>query len=183
MSGKNDIDKAGKVGDNENKISDKQKQQLFDAIEKTIDAYIVEKQKAGKDIDSITAELVSENSSHRAGNLGRLKAKLRDLRNRINDKAAQRDLISKIYHTNNLSDKQVEWIFAKMISDMKEVVDYAGVLYREIAIDRQTNNGRRNRVRDFYSAERQRASRGKGIAGESVVNNATEKHSEKGAFF
>ena len=88
LSGKNDIDKAGKVGDNENKISDKQKQQLFDAIEKTIDAYIVEKQKAGKDIDSITAELVSENSSHRAGNLGRLKAKLRDLRNRINDKAA-----------------------------------------------------------------------------------------------
>ena len=134
LSGKNDIDKAGKVGDNENKISDKQK--------------------AGKDIYSITAELVSENSSHRAVNLGRLKAKLRDLRNRINDKAAQRDLISKIYHTNNLSDKQVERIFSKMISDMKEVVDYAGVLYREIAIDRRTNNGRRNRVRDFHSAER-----------------------------
>ena len=54
------------------------------------------------------------------------------------------------YHHQN-------YTFFKMISNMEEVVDYAGVLYRQITIDRERlerNPGENLRVLSWVDAER-----------------------------
>ena len=45
------------------------------------------------------------------------------------------------------------------LNSLKGVADYAGILYREIALDRRGNNGRGDKVFHWESAERQRAER------------------------
>ncbi|MBQ7498241.1 MAG: hypothetical protein IJU00_10505 [Selenomonas sp.] len=75
-----------------------------------------------------------------------------------------------------MSDEQISGIYNKMVADMKEVVDYAGVLYREIAIDRQRNNGRSVRVMSWADAERQRAERNEQEQAENNINQNNENH-------
>lgn len=182
--GKNLVDNATQKADNIGKnLTDNQKQTLFNTIKNHIENYIDEQTKSGISEEKLAKELTSENSRHRSRTLGALQASLRDFENRANDKEHRRLTAERILGDKNLTDAKVDEVYNKWIDELREAVDYGGILYQEIALNRagtQKNSGSGIQLRSWVDAERQRAEReGTRFTGDRI----NEKHSEgQGAF-
>lgn len=190
LSAENDIDNGAKVGDNEGKvITEQQKDELFRQVNKHIDKYINEQIAKGRNEADLWEELQSEHSAHRMEILGGYKATADYLKNMKGDKE-YRELIAQKYCSKydewkpSEREAKLDEFYETTLEQMKEVVDYAGLIYREIAIDRARaarSKERGLRVTSWRDAENRKASNeGNSKAGEKLNNN--QKHSEKGAF-
>ena len=140
-------------------LTDVQKTTLFNSIQTRIDDHIANEEQSGKSIDDICAELTSDHSAHRESIINRYKSQYKLFLAHINDSDFKREQIDRICPNDNIADKDVDGLYNKMVHDLKEATDYAGIIYREIALDRRGNNGQGNRVHDWRTAERQRAER------------------------
>jgi|GEM_PF-880052 len=181
FAAENFVDNSDKKIDNvENHLTDKQKTNLFNFVKRHIENHIADRLDEGVSETEIVKELNSENSRHRAGLLGKLKANLNDLKSRANDKVAKRLAVEKINKITGLNDSQIDSLYKKMVDEWQEMVNYGGVLYREIALNRRTDRGQSDRflLSSWRDAERQRDER-EGRTG----NKIEDKHSGKqGAF-
>lgn len=177
----NSVDNQEQVGDNEGEIGldDGMKTRLYNTLEKHIDDYIARESKK-YDVRDIMKELVSEHPALRTDLFSKVNAILIDLRNHINDSEVKRKRIESIKHEKNIRPEDVDEKYQKLIDDFQEVLDYGGVLYREITLDRQRYNGVRGRVVSWRTAEQQRDEReGNGIRASISTN---ENQSEKAGF-
>ena len=140
-------------------LTDAQKTTLFNSIQTRIDDHIANEEQSGKSIDDICAELTSDHSAHREGIINRYKTQYKLFLAHRNDSDFKREQIDRIYPANKIADKDVDKVYNGFLNSLKGVADYAGILYREIALDRRGNNGRGDKVFHWESAERQRAER------------------------
>ena len=167
-------------------LTSNQKAKLFDYMNRHIEKHITDQLKEGVSESEIKKELLSEHSSHRAKALGALEANLRDFENRANDMKHKRLTVERIDEKTGLSDKQINEKYNSMINNLREMIDYGGILYHEIAINRAGTKGLAGgdlQLLSWADAERQRDER-EGIRFTENGGEVTTKHSEKnqGAF-
>jgi len=196
----NNIDNSGNLTDNEDgsvvdfpseHLTDTQKQTLFETMSKHIDNHIAEQLKEGKKRAEVTRELLSENSRHRAKILGGLKATVRFLENNINDKNVKQRRVESYYpKAKNWDvkerDAKIDEAYRFILNQMKEAVNYAGVLYREIATNRYGEGGNSRssiQLHSWRDAEKQLAERERKARAEAKQNTPiSESTLIQGAF-
>lgn len=187
MSNENNVDNSENVGDNESRITDKQKDELFRQVSSHLDSYIYGQVAKGKNRDELLKELASEHSSHRERLIGGYRATARDFEARKGDREHRQAVVeahwpeAKTWNENR--EAKIAEAYNLFTDQIKEVVDYAGVLYREIVIDRaraSRDSGSGIQLRSWRDAERQCNKRESG----NQKNNITEttKHSSASAF-
>ena len=154
VSANNSVDNSDNMS--HNVLSDRQKATIYNQIAPRIDSHIKEQIQSGKNAEEVLKELVSENSRHRAKLIGNYRASYRDLLNHVNDEPYKLQLVKQRTHNDNISQSVANATYDKMLSCLKEAVDYAGVIYREVALDRRGNHGHGDRLHDWVSAERDR---------------------------
>ena len=177
---KSPIENTDNVGDNKNnsRLSDMQKTAMYADIERAIDNHIKAQVKSGAKLDDILAELTSEHSAHRQDLFHRVRSQIQDLKAHLKDDDVKRRRISTVGRKDpsNWSKETVDTVYNQMISELEGVLDYGGVLYREIALDRRRNKGVGGAVVSWQSAEVQRAKR-EGVKSSSQQNTTNTKHS------
>ncbi len=162
-------------------LTSNQKAKLFDYMNRHIEKHITDQLKEGVSESEIKKELLSEHSSHRAKALGALEANLRDFENRANDMKHKRLTVERIDEKTGLSDKQINEKYNSMINNLREMIDYGGILYHEIAINRAGTKGLAGgdlQLLSWADAERQRDER-EGIRFTENGGEVTTKQSEK----
>ena len=184
VSANNSVDNSDNMS--HNVLSDRQKATIYNQIAPRIDSHIKEQIQSGKNAEEVLKELVSENSRHRAKLIGNYRASYRDLLNHVNDEPYKLQLVKQRTHNDNISQSVANATYDKMLSCLKEAVDYAGVIYREVALDRRGNHGHgdrlhdwvsaeRDRVHDWVSAERQRAERESRNRNSKITGSRSDK--------
>ena len=148
------------------RITGTQKDELFRQVSSHLSSYIDEQVAKGRNLADLLEELASEHSSHREKLLGGYRATARDFEARKDDKEHRQTVVgahwpeAKTWTENR--EAKIKEAYDLFASQIKEVVDYAGVLYREIVIDRERAS--RNpeggiQLHSWRDAERQRAER------------------------
>lgn len=100
-------------------------------------------------------KLTSDHSAHRESIINRYKTQYKLFLAHRTDSDFKRKQIDRIYPANKIADKDVDKVYNGFLNSLKGVADYAGILYREIDLDRRRNNGRGDKVFHWESAERQ----------------------------
>ena len=167
------------------RITDTQKDELFRQVSSHLSSYIDEQVAKGKDLADLLEELASEHSSHREKLLGGYRATARDFEVRKDDKEHRQTVVeahwpgAKTWTENR--EAKIKEAYDLFTSQIKEVVDYAGVLYREIVIDRERasrNPERGVQLHSWRDAERQRSEREAGTQKNSI--RPTSRSEESG---
>ena len=127
--------------DRENPLSDNRKTTMFNTIVKKFDDYTKRHVANGESLDEISKELASDAPNLRHDIIGQLEALNRSLNNVERTPEEKRYFVEHHSDRKNLTDAQVEEEYKLFQNVVKEMADYAGVLFREIALNYRANRG------------------------------------------
>lgn len=158
----------GHAGENEDAANDEvraaipeaRKEILFTQITEKIDAHIADELAKGKELNDILAELDAEKSSHSERIFGKIRALVHELEAHGKDSVEyKRAKLADLRRGLEVREEDAEEKYQELIDYLKELLDYGGLLYREIAIDRFGHEGVGVSVVSWADAERQRDER------------------------
>lgn len=167
--------------DRENPLSDNRKTTMFNTIVKKFDDYTKRHVANGESLDEISKELASDAPNLRHDIIGQLEALNRSLNNVERTPEEKRYFVEHHSDRKNLTDAQVEEEYKLFQNVVKEMADYAGVLFREIALNYRANRGQSISLVDWRAAEAQQSERenrpadGRQPAGRAVPRAAGER--------
>ena len=166
------VENPGEADYNEDRLSDSQKEMLFDSVKRVFDSQVKVLKQHGITEDEINAELTAHNSEQRTKALAGLKATYNQLHAKGLNQEGKREIVERISGNKNLSNAQISALFTKLKTYSEEAVDYAGVIYRELAVHRRGDYGNASQVLTWRDIDRFR-----GIA-ERKENNINESRSD-----
>lgn len=179
------IDNSDNLGNNESKkvLNDKQKQRIFEDVVSRMNDRIDNLVKQGTSDDEISKELDDENSVSREKSLRAFTTYYNSF---ISAKTNKRNLVERITGLNDLDDTEIEQTFNEFKRIAKEMLNYAGFIYKETAVYGRGNDRYVTGFHTWQEAEKSHAEHGGSAAypgDNSKQNSVTDKHSEnKGAF-
>lgn len=179
---KKPVDTRSGKADNETKkkfLIDSQKQDLFDSVSKRIQEYVNEQVHDGKSMDDVMKELTSENPTVRDHILARLNA-LDQTLNHMKTERSQEEkrefvdshLAERFKKPEGLTDEEVNKLYESFQRTAKELKDYAGILFREISLNRRDHGGELAGMASWRDAENQRDTR------EAQAKNGAVNHGQ-----
>lgn len=166
------VENPGEADYNEDRLSDNQKEMLFDSVKRVFDSQVKVLKQHGITEDEINAELTAHNSEQRTKALAGLKATYNQLHAKGLNQEGKREIVERISGNKNLSNAQISALFTKLKTYSEGAVDYAGVIYRELAVHRRGDYGNASQVLTWRDIDRFR-----GIA-ERKENNINESRSD-----
>lgn len=166
------VENPGEADYNEDRLSDSQKEMLFDSVKRVFDSQVKVLKQHGITEDEINAELTAHNSEQRTKALAGLKATYNQLHAKGLNQEGKREIVERISGSKNLSNAQISALFTKLKTYSEGAVDYAGVIYRELAVHRRGDYGNASQVLTWRDIDRFR-----GIA-ERKENNINESRSD-----
>lgn len=166
------VENPGEADYNEDRLSDSQKEMLFDSVKRVFDSQVKVLKQHGITEDEINAELTAHNSEQRTKALAGLKATYNQLHAKGLNQEGKREIVERISGNKNLSNTQISALFTKLKTYSEGAVDYAGVIYRELAVHRRGDYGNASQVLTWRDIDRFR-----GIA-ERKENNINESRSD-----
>ena len=146
-------------GYNETRLNDSQRTILFNSVKRVFDEDIKRLKEKGVASREIFASITDENSETREKVLKHLRAVSIRFHAPNLGMDGRRAIVERITKQNGLSDDKINAAFEDMKATIEEAIDYAGVIYRELALDARATNGHAPRIRSWRDVERARAQR------------------------
>ena len=146
-------------GYNETRLNDGQRTILFNSVKRVFDEDIKRLKEKGVASREIFASITDENSETREKVLKHLRTVSIRFHAPNLGMDGRRAIVERITKQNGLSDAKINAAFEDMKATIEEAIDYAGVIYRELALDARATNGHAPRIRSWRDVERARAQR------------------------
>ena len=175
------LDNSDIKGDNEheNMIPDR-KERIFSDVIKRMNGRFDYLSRSGKSSEYISKEFTDENSNSRDISLKTFKVYYNQF---ASPQANKRNLVERIRKIKGLSDNEIEQNFESFKQAAKEMLDYAGFIYKEASSYGRGSDGRFTGLSSWQEAEQSNANHGGAYGTEETKNSLTDKHSDdQGAF-
>ena len=146
-------------GYNKTRLNNGQRTILFNSVKRVFDEDIKRLKEKGVASREIFASITDENSETREKVLKHLRTVSIRFHAPNLGMDGRRAIVERITKQNGLSDAKINAAFEDMKATIEEAIDYAGVIYRELALDARATNGHAPRIRSWRDVERARAQR------------------------
>ena len=165
--------------EHENMIPDR-KERIFSDVIKRMNGRFDYLSRSGKSSEYISKEFTDENSNSRDISLKTFKVYYNQF---ASPQANKRNLVERIRKIKGLSDNEIEQNFESFKQAAKEMLDYAGFIYKEASSYGRGSDGRFTGLSSWQEAEQSNANHGGAYGTEETKNSLTDKHSDdQGAF-